>query len=211
MVGWGIKVGAVRMGLWGWGGCGAALVGSGVFSGRRIGMGYGQRGGLGAHVGISGHRGCRLCPYGIARLRSPGVPKGHTLWVAMGHILQPNRSPWGTSYSPRGHTLWVSMGHILQPRGSPWGTSYSPIGPHGSHPTARGVTPYGLPWGTSYSPRGHTLWSPWGTSYSPIGPHRSHPTSKWVAPLVPMGPLSSILQPIGSPWVASYSQMDHTL
>ena len=198
MVGWGIKVGAVRMGLWGWGGCGAALVGSGVFSGRRIGMGYGQRGGLGAHKGLSGHRGCRLCPYGMARLRSPGGPKGHTLWVAMGHILQPNRSPWGTSYSPGG--------------------------PHGAHPTARGVTSYGSPWGTSYSPRGHTLWvamghilqpnrSPWVASYSP----RGH--TLWVAmghilqpkgshPMVPMG---HILQPNRSPWVASYSQMDHTL
>ena len=151
--------------------------------------------------------------------------------------VTPYGLPWVTSYSPGGHTLWVAMGHILQPEGShPMGphgahptaqgvtsygslrvTSYSPIGPHGSHPTAQWVPmghtpqPNGSPWVISYSPRGHTLWSPWGTSYSPIGPHRSHPTSKWVAPLVPMGPLSSILQPIGSPWVASYSQMDHTL
>ena len=105
----------------------------------------------------------------------------------------------------------------VTPYGSPWGTSYSPIGPHGSHPTAQWVPmghtpqPNGSPWVISYSPRGHTLWSPWGTSYSPIGPHRSHPTSKWVAPLVPVGPLSSILQRGGSPWDAPQAPTGPTL
>ena len=82
-----------------------------------------------------GHTLCVAMGHILQPNRSPGVasysPRGHTLWVPMGHILQPNRSPWGTSYSLRGHILWVPMGHILQPKGS------HPMGLYGSHPTAQ--------------------------------------------------------------------------